>query len=129
MLQPVNPSEAGAVQLFQDVDGTAPAPKNCTGEGGDYNTFLQRRVMLYNCLDKTTANPNGVHMRVAPQPWGPWGAPQTIFNPQRDRGTCFFIHHAVTAAIRHAINSAVPAVKTPKAAPTDPGWQAATPTS
>ena len=91
-------SEAGAVQLFQDVDGTPPAPKNCTGElGVDYNTFLQRWVMLYNCLDKTAANLNGVRMRVAPQPWGPWGAPQTIFNPQRDRGTCFFIHHAVTA--------------------------------
>jgi uncharacterized protein (TIGR03437 family) len=91
-------SESDAVQLFQDVDGTPPAPKNCTGElGVDYNAFLQRWVMLYNCLDRTTANVSGVHMRFAPQPWGPWGAPQTIFNSDRDRGHCFFIHNAVTA--------------------------------
>jgi uncharacterized protein (TIGR03437 family) len=36
-------------------------------------------------------------MRFASQPWGPWGAPQTIFNGQRDRGDCFFIHRGVTA--------------------------------
>jgi uncharacterized protein (TIGR03437 family) len=92
-------SESGAVQLFQDVNGTPPAPKNCTGElGADYNTFLQRWVLLYNCLDKSAANLNGVYMRFATQPWGPWGAPQTIFNALRDRGDCFFIHRAVTAA-------------------------------
>ena len=91
-------SESNAVQLFQDVDGTPPAPKNCTGElGVDYNTVLQRWVMLYNCSNRTTANMRGIYMRFAQQPWGPWGAPQTIFNGQRDRGTCFFIHRAVTA--------------------------------
>jgi uncharacterized protein (TIGR03437 family) len=91
-------SEADAVQLFQDVDGAPPAPKNCTGElGVEYNTFLQRWVMLYNCLDKTTANLGGVYMRFAQQPWGPWGAPQTIFNGERDHGVCYFIHRAVTA--------------------------------
>jgi uncharacterized protein (TIGR03437 family) len=92
-------SESDAVQLFQDVDGTPPAPKNCTGElGVDYNTFLQRWVMLYNCLDKTQTIPSGVYMRFAQQPWGPWGAVQTIFNGDRDRGHCFFIHSAVTAS-------------------------------
>jgi len=30
-------------------------------------------------------------MRTAPQPWGPWSAPQTIFNPTRDHGYCHFI--------------------------------------
>jgi uncharacterized protein (TIGR03437 family) len=92
-------SESDAVQLFQDVDGTPPAPKNCTGElGVDYNTFLQRWVMLYNCGDRTQTNPGGVYMRFAPQPWGPWGDPQTIFNGDRDRGHCFFIHRGVTAS-------------------------------
>jgi len=90
-------SESDAVQLFQDVDGTPPSPTNCTGElGVDYNASLGRWVMLYNCLDKTATNENGIYMRFAPQPWGPWGAPQTVFNPVRDRGTCFFIHRAVT---------------------------------
>ncbi|HXP87410.1 MAG TPA: DUF4185 domain-containing protein [Bryobacteraceae bacterium] len=91
-------SEADAAQLFQDVNGAPPAPTNCTGElGVDYNQPLQRWVMLYNCLNKNATNPSGVYMRFAPQPWGPWGAPQTIFNGDRDRGHCFFIHRAVTA--------------------------------
>jgi len=90
-------SEAGAVPLLQDYDGANNAPANCTGElGVEYNQFVQRWVMLYNCLDKTAANLNGIYMRFAQQPWGPWGAPQTIFNGQRDRGICFFIHRAVT---------------------------------
>ena len=58
------------MRLFQDVDGTPPAPKNCTGElGVDYNTFLQRWVMLYNCSNRTTANMRGIYMRFAQQPW------------------------------------------------------------
>ena len=32
-------------------------------------------------------------MRTAPQPWGPWSAPLTIFNGIRDKGTCYFIHN------------------------------------
>jgi uncharacterized protein (TIGR03437 family) len=90
--------ESDSVALFQDVNGTPPVPTNCTGElGVDYNTFVQRWVMLYNCANRTSANPSGIYMRFAQQPWGPWGAPQTIFNGDRDRGHCFFIHRAVTA--------------------------------
>lgn len=91
-------AESDAVQLFQDVDGNSPAPKNCTGElGADYNSFLQRWMLLYNCGNKTAGTMSGVYVRLAQQPWGPWGAPQTIFNGDRDRGHCFFIHRAVTA--------------------------------
>jgi hypothetical protein len=46
--------------------------------------------MLYNCK---TAHPNGIVMRPAPNPWGPWSLPQTIFNPTRDHGYCEFIAH------------------------------------
>jgi uncharacterized protein (TIGR03437 family) len=91
-------AETDAAALFQDVDGANNTPTPCTGElGVEYNQFVQRWVMLYNCLDKTAANPSGVYMRLAQQPWGPWSAPQTIFNGQRDRGLCYFIHRAVTA--------------------------------
>jgi uncharacterized protein (TIGR03437 family) len=90
--------ESDSVALFQDVNGTPAVPTHCTGElGVDYNTFVQRWVMLYNCANRTSANPSGIYMRFAQQPWGPWGAPQTIFNGDRDRGHCFFIHRAVTA--------------------------------
>ncbi len=91
-------SEADAVGLFQDYNGANKTPANCSGElGVEYNTFVQRWVMLYNCADRTPANLNGVYMRFAAQPWGPWGLPQTIYNGQRDRGDCYFVHRAVTA--------------------------------
>jgi len=62
-------SEADAAALFQDYDGANNTPASCTGElGVEYNQFVQRWVMLYNCLDKTAANLNGVYMRFAPQP-------------------------------------------------------------
>jgi uncharacterized protein (TIGR03437 family) len=90
-------AEADASALFQDYNGANNSPANCTGElGVEFNQSVQRWVMLYNCLNKTAANLNGIYMRFAPQPWGPWGAPQTIFNGLRDKGICFFIHRAVT---------------------------------
>jgi uncharacterized protein (TIGR03437 family) len=93
-------SETGAVPLFQDYTGASSTPANCTGElGVEYNRFVDRWVMLYNCLDNTATNPNGIYMRFAQQPWGPWGAPQTIFNGIRDGGVCHFIHRAVTSTL------------------------------
>ena len=91
-------TESGAVGLFQDYDGSPPQPANCVGElGVDYNQFVQRWVLLYNCLNQTANTPRGIYMRSAQQPWGPWSAPQTIFNGERDRGVCHFIHRAVTS--------------------------------
>jgi Domain of unknown function (DUF4185) len=91
-------SEADAVPLFADHTGTSAAPANCMGElSVQWNSFVQRWVMLYNCTDQTSTNLSGIYMRVAQQPWGPWSAPQTIFNAGRDGGFCHFIHRAVTA--------------------------------
>ena len=93
-------AESDATRLFQDVDGADATPTNCTGElGVDYNAFLQRWVMLYNCTNRTPASGPGIFMRFATQPWGPWSAPQLIFNGRRDRGECFFLHRAVTANV------------------------------
>jgi len=47
--------------------------------------------------EQHTGESSGIYMRVAQQPWGPWSAPQTIFNPDRDKGYCYFMHRAVTA--------------------------------
>jgi hypothetical protein len=78
-----NADESASSPLFED------APP-CMGElGVEYNAYLHRWVMLYNCL---SANPRGIVMRTASYPWGPWSAPQTIFNPIRDKGLCYFIH-------------------------------------
>jgi hypothetical protein len=37
-------------------------------------------------------------LRTAQQPWGPWSAPQTIFNATRDHGICVFIYSDSTGA-------------------------------
>jgi Domain of unknown function (DUF4185) len=89
-------SESDAMPLFHDmVQGQV---SDCMGElGVEWNPFLKKWMMLYNCLNDTPANPRGVYMRTAVQPWGPWSAPQTIFNPVTDGGYCHFIHRAVNA--------------------------------
>jgi hypothetical protein len=90
-------SEADAFPLFMDYERDPAQPENCMGEiGVEWNPFVQRWVILYNCGNNTPANPRGIYMRLAEQPWGPWTTPQTIFNPLRDGGTCVFIHRAVT---------------------------------
>jgi Domain of unknown function (DUF4185) len=95
------PSENEAMPLFHDTVPDAsgqPQTADCMGElGVNWNPFVKRWIMLYNCLDNTPANPRGIYMRVAPQPWGPWSAAQTIFNPVADEGYCHFMHRAVNA--------------------------------
>jgi len=89
-------SETDAVPLFQDYADSGGQPTNCMGElGVEWNRFVRRWVMLYNCLNNSPAHPRGIYMRFAEEPWGPWSAPQTIFNPTRDGGYCHFIHRAV----------------------------------
>jgi len=106
------PGEANAAPLFHDtsVDTSGqPQTTDCMGEVGvTWNTFLQRWLMLYNCNNPTATQPRGIYMRTAQQPWGPWSAPQTIFNPQRDGGYCNFIHRAVTNAQAQCDNLAGP---------------------
>jgi hypothetical protein len=63
----------------------------CVGEMSvTYNRFIRRWIMLYNCA----IEPNGITVRVADQPWGPWSTPQVLFNPQDDEGYCNFIHRS-----------------------------------
>jgi hypothetical protein len=91
--------ESNATSLFHD---SLPGPggkmqvADGMGElGVEWNPYVKSWVLLYNCLNNTASNPRGIYMRVAPQPWGPWSPPQTIFNPGRDNGYCYFIHRAV----------------------------------
>ncbi len=95
-------SEGDAVPLFHD---SLPAPgggmqvADCMGEVGvQWNPYTRCWVMLYNSADNSASNPHGIWMRTAKNPWGPWSAPQTIFNPATDNGLCYFIHRAVTNA-------------------------------
>ncbi len=93
-------NEADAQPLFHDSlpgpGGTMQVADGMGELGVDWNPYVQRWIMLYNCLNDTPKNPRGIYMRLAEHPWGPWSAPQTIFNPTRDNGYCYFIHRAVT---------------------------------
>ena len=95
------PNENDATPLFHDYLSNAAGTQrvaDCMGElGVQWDPFVKRWVMLYNCLNDTPSNPRGIYMRLAPQPWGPWSTAQTIFNPERDGGYCHFIHRAVNA--------------------------------
>jgi hypothetical protein len=61
---------------------------NCMGElGVERNPYLGAWMMLYNCLNNSPANPRGIWMRTAPEPWWPWSPPQTVFRASTD-GYC-----------------------------------------
>jgi hypothetical protein len=62
--------------------------QGCLGElSVAWNPYLHKWLMLYNC-----SSPRGINFRVADSPWGPWSAPQVLFNARRDGGLCHFIH-------------------------------------
>ena len=77
-------SQQRATPLFKDH----PAP--CMAQFGIEHDPLPREwIMLYHCKQSTQphGHPNGIFMRTAPHPWGPWSAPTTIFNPAPDGRT------------------------------------------
>jgi hypothetical protein len=81
------------------------SPKPCVGQLGiQDNPYLNEWIMLYHCNepDPPAGRPNGIYMRTAPNPQGPWSAPTTIFNPAPDpvtrSGYCYFIYSKETKA-------------------------------
>ncbi len=106
-----SPAENDATPLFTDHEGKDFEPQPCMGElSVEWNRYVKRWVMLYNCNDRTPDNLPGIYMRVAEHAWGPWSAPQTIFNAARDHAYCNYIHRAVTPATPACDNLGGPAV-------------------
>jgi hypothetical protein len=65
-------------------------PLFCSGSIGElsvrFNPYLSRYLALFNA-----ANPRGILLQSAPQPWGPWTrTPILVFDP--DDGYCHFMH-------------------------------------
>lgn len=50
----------------------------------EYNAYLGEWMMIYAC--RNIALP-GIYMTTALEPWGPWSAPQRIFDPDPGRTT------------------------------------------
>ncbi len=63
-------------------------PTGCAAEiSVRWNYYLEKWIMLYNC---ELCNTRGVIVRLADTPWGPWSAPEIIFDPEDGYGK--FIH-------------------------------------
>jgi hypothetical protein len=56
-----------------------------------YSTDLGLWFMTYDG-GRATPRTTGVYFTYATQPWGPWSAPQLIFNATRDNALGVFIH-------------------------------------
>ena len=92
-------TQPNATPLFTD------SPDPCVAQLGiQHNPYLNEWIMLYRCneADPPAGLPNGIYMRTAPNPWGPWSSPTTIFNPAPDPATrsgfCYFIYSKETKA-------------------------------
>lgn len=86
-------SQAQATPLFNDT------PNPCASQVGvQYNQYLQEWILLYHCTETPVpaGHPDGIYMRTAPSPSGPWSSPTTIFDPVPDSrtgsGYCYFIY-------------------------------------
>ncbi len=77
-----SPAEKDAIALFDEP---------CVGElSVTYNPFLGKWIMLYNCSGKGLP----IHMRTAALPWGPWSEPRVLYQPDRDKGRCHYVHES-----------------------------------
>lgn len=78
--------ESEAVAVI-DTIATDAAAEGCVGElSVHHDEVLGMWIALYNC-----AEPRGIQLRVAHQPWGPWSDGITIFDPGT-HGYCQFMH-------------------------------------
>ncbi len=95
-------SEVGAVPVVQDNPLNGPAWPNDNPTVGNlsvvYSSALNLWLMTYDGGRQTTTPSNrikGVYFTYAPQPWGPWAAPQLVLNDTRDNayGLGGYVHN------------------------------------
>jgi hypothetical protein len=113
---PTKDPQSIAAPLWTDT------PNSCASQlGVQYNQYLNEWIVLYQCNESpsSAATPNGIFMRTAKLPQGPWSAPTTVFNPTTDEGThsgfCYFIYRhsgcpkallKIDASLRHGQSGA-----------------------
>ena len=89
-------SEASAVPVVQDNPQNGPAWPNDAPSAGHvsvaYSIDLNLWLMTYDGGHQSSTT-KGAYFTYAQQPWGPWAAPQQIFNEMRDNAFGVFIHN------------------------------------
>jgi Domain of unknown function (DUF4185) len=113
-------NQKDATPIFSD------RPSPCAAQlGVQFNQFLKRWIVLYHCKEAAPigGHPNGIYMRSAPNPWGPWSAPTTIFVPSADPNTrsgyCFFIYSDQTESAKNPTGSSLCSPSWPNASLAD----------
>jgi hypothetical protein len=72
-----------------EADAAPMLDQACVGElSVAWNADLNKWVMMYNC----GAPRSQILVRTAHAAWGPWSAPQVVFDAERDNGLCRFMH-------------------------------------
>jgi len=88
-------AESMAVPVVQDNPLNGPSWPNDSPTVGNlsvaYSSQLGLWLMTYDG-GRQSPRTNGVYFTYSPQPWGPWAAPQLIFNLSRDPGLGLFVH-------------------------------------
>jgi hypothetical protein len=97
----------GAIKYFAGLDSRTQKPEWSASESdakalfdqpclGEFSTIhdevMGKWIMLYNC------HADGIEMRTADEPWGPWTDPQVIFEPVRDGAIGKYVGKDVPAA-------------------------------
>jgi hypothetical protein len=88
-------AESSAVPVVTDNPTNGPPWPNDSPTIGHvaviYSSDLGLWLMTYDG-GRQTPKTAGVYFSYAPDPWGPWSAPQLIFNTTRDKALGHFIH-------------------------------------
>jgi len=97
-------SEASAVPVVNDIDPANPTVGNVTVF---YSQALGLWLMMFDG-GRNSPSTNGMYFTYAPQPWGPWAAPQLVFNDCRDKGLGNFIFYYYATAAANNCPAAMP---------------------
>jgi uncharacterized protein (TIGR03437 family) len=93
--QPVwSSNESSAVPVVNDIDPANPTVGNVTVF---YSQPLGLWLMMFDG-GRGSPSTNGMYFTYAPQPWGPWSAPQMVFNGCRDKALGNFIYYYYATA-------------------------------
>ena len=120
---PVESFESGAGTLYfaglgldgrpywTEVESSARPLINHPTIGDISFTYVPELAMWIALYDRR--GPRGVVMRYAPEPWGPWSAPELVWQPGRDPGYGDFIYDPTRTDNAHLVGPTIPPDRDP----------------
>jgi uncharacterized protein (TIGR03437 family) len=103
-------NESAAVPIVYDpVNPTSPSINK---DSVCYSPQLGLWLMMFD-VQATSPSTKGMYFTYASEPWGPWSAPQLVFNDCRDKGLGTFIYYYYATAAQNTCPGAMPAGSAP----------------